>query len=435
MIRTVADFLEKLKSVGLEQINEKASNIVHRPTIGNIYEGLSKELLEKAIFQELDISIVKNCFIQSASRGMSHEMDVMIVTGEGQNIPYTDQYVYAPEQIIAVVQVKKKLFRDDIQSSFKNLKNACAVNEPRETDNYVVDLLRDSYKSILGRDLPDSNKLDKYSEQEQLFYHGLLMESFHPLRIVLGYFGYKDEYGLREGFVKMLESQTSSTEEPLPGFGAFSFPNLIICGNSSIIKNVGMPGAIPLNNTKYYWPVLQSSPHNAMYQLVELIWTRLAYKYQISADIFGDDHDLQVVHPFMDCYAQKINSEQHGWAYRYRALSADQLNVPLKNIPYSPTDLNDVQCSVMRLLMNKGQIDFVNDREFRTYLSKNDYSTDQLITELKQLRMIYLEANIIKPLPDQFAFVFTPDGRILAGENRSGELDHWMMKHKDLFQK
>ena len=56
MIETVTDFLEEFKKVSLEKIKKDQSNISHRPTIGNIYEGLTAEILNKAIFKNLNPS-------------------------------------------------------------------------------------------------------------------------------------------------------------------------------------------------------------------------------------------------------------------------------------------------------------------------------------------------------------------------------------------
>jgi hypothetical protein len=108
MINTVADFLEAFKSKSLEIIDSKEKNISHRPTIGNIYEGLTAEILNKSVFKEFNIKIVSNSFIFNDSGKISNEMDCMVVCGDGEKISFTDQYKYHIRDVIAVVQVKKR---------------------------------------------------------------------------------------------------------------------------------------------------------------------------------------------------------------------------------------------------------------------------------------------------------------------------------------
>lgn len=83
MIETVSDLLEQIRDKGIQQIIEKDSDVKHRPTIGNIYEGLTKEMLNKAVFKGLGISVVLNSFIYNDSGAVSDEMDCMIVVGDG----------------------------------------------------------------------------------------------------------------------------------------------------------------------------------------------------------------------------------------------------------------------------------------------------------------------------------------------------------------
>ncbi len=56
MIKTVSDFLNKLR----EKENEllKKQNIKHRPTIGDMYEGLTKNLLGMAFPEKISLDIL-----------------------------------------------------------------------------------------------------------------------------------------------------------------------------------------------------------------------------------------------------------------------------------------------------------------------------------------------------------------------------------------
>ena len=70
-----------------------------------MYEGLTAEVLNKSIFGDLNLKVVKNSFIV----GCKTEFDVLLVEGDGEVIPYTERFYFRPEQVIAVIQVKKNL--------------------------------------------------------------------------------------------------------------------------------------------------------------------------------------------------------------------------------------------------------------------------------------------------------------------------------------
>lgn len=50
MINTIKDLLESLRLQGINEISA-FSDIKHGPTIGDMYEGLTKEMMDKAIFK------------------------------------------------------------------------------------------------------------------------------------------------------------------------------------------------------------------------------------------------------------------------------------------------------------------------------------------------------------------------------------------------
>ncbi|MDB5226389.1 MAG: hypothetical protein JWN78_582 [Bacteroidota bacterium] len=57
MIVTVSDLLEQFRDYALKKIGNDESDITHRTTIGNIYEGLTKELLNKSVFEGLKLKL------------------------------------------------------------------------------------------------------------------------------------------------------------------------------------------------------------------------------------------------------------------------------------------------------------------------------------------------------------------------------------------
>ena len=85
-----------------------AQKITHTVTIGNMYEGPTRELLDKAISSALDLSVAHG-LIEDAHGDQSREIDCMLVDGPGREIPHTTRRIYALADVVAGVEVKKSL--------------------------------------------------------------------------------------------------------------------------------------------------------------------------------------------------------------------------------------------------------------------------------------------------------------------------------------
>ena len=99
MLNTVSDLLQKL----LEKEKEilKSQQITHPGIIGDMYEGLAKNILDKALFKGLNLS-VKAGFVRGDDGRLSRQIDCMIVEGDGEQIPNTNHYIYDFENVIAI---------------------------------------------------------------------------------------------------------------------------------------------------------------------------------------------------------------------------------------------------------------------------------------------------------------------------------------------
>lgn len=372
MIETIADFLQEFKNTSIERIKREHSDITHRPTIGNIYGGLTNELLSKSVFAGLDLRIVQNSFIYNESGVISPEMDCLIVTGNGVKIDFTNQYKYHIKNVIAVFQVKKKLYKADLDSSYQNLKSVINISEPREPEEYIGRLHIGAYEGMTGKPYPTRERKDRFTERDHSIYYCLLMEAFYPLRIVIAYSGYKDEYAFREGFLDLLQEVTK--ERPAKGYSPFSLPNLMICGNSSIVKMNGMPYAAKFSDQDFYWHLLASSHKNPFYYLLQILWTRLSYMFKLPLDIFGDDSHLDAFHPFLFCKDSRV-SDVYGWEYKSVYLSKDRLAQPLKDKEFVPAEIDETQGATLLLLVNKGEVE-VNGKDFVQILKRHNLNSD-----------------------------------------------------------
>ncbi len=427
MISTVADLLENFKKHALSKIECEDQNITHTVAIGDNFEGLTAELLNKAIFKDLKLKMVERSFVYNDSGVMSNELDCMLVVGEGERMSFANRYKYHIKDVIAVIQVKKNLYANDIIDSFDNLRSIIKVSEPRDADSFVGVLHRDAYKLLTLKELPDKERRSRFTDREDHIYAYIAMEAFYPLRIIIGYYGYTTEHGFREGFVKKIEE--ISKNGPVRGYGPNSFPSLIICGNTTIIKNNGMPMGIPLTNEDFYFHILMSSNGKSMYHLLELIWTRLAYKFGISAKIFGDSFALETVHPFLSCKEKQIDQDNWGWEYLYHTWTKEELSkAPVLKL-WEPIEIDRQKYLILNDLLRVGTIDLHSDEQFRKFIDTEKLDAERIIQELSESHLVYVDEGKLRLLVDQLCMVETPEGKIFAGENKCGEMASYFCKH------
>jgi len=119
MLRTVAEVLREFANEEKSRLD--SFKLDHGPTIGKMYEGLTSDILDRAIPEEIGLRIV-NGIIYNDSGEMTGEIDCMLVEGDGIQIPHTDSYKWHIKDVICVFEVKKTLYSKDLSDSFLHLK-------------------------------------------------------------------------------------------------------------------------------------------------------------------------------------------------------------------------------------------------------------------------------------------------------------------------
>jgi hypothetical protein len=293
----------------------------------------------------------------------------------------------------------------------------------------MVKIHQHAFKALEGRDLPHPDQVENLPDNEKIIYHFLRLQAFWPLRISLSYYGYKSEFGLREAFVNNIESKIMKPgDEPSKGYGPISFPDLIISGNNTIIKNIGMPFGIPFVKDDFYWMLFCSWHNNPSYFLLELIWTRLSYKFGISSQIFGDDFQSDPIHPLLWAKDRKINENKWGWEYKYHAISRKGLNIKFDSEPWRPVEINMSEWVILMQIINNGYREL--NKQLEDFLKSKNYSTQQLIDHLTNTRVLYVEDNKLYLLIEEPIIQSGKDDKIYVGENANGEMYSWMMKNR-----
>lgn len=412
MIDTVADLLNEIIKKEKEKIKE-FEIITHGPTIGDMYEGLTKNVLEKAMFKNLDIRVVSG-FIVNGDEQLSNETDCMIVEGEGKNIPNTDKYVYEYSKVIAVIEIKKTLYSEEILDAYQKM---LKVYEISEKELFSMEAFRTSYRSIVSKELPSYEEAETSEDNERMIYHSLLVQHLIPLRIILGFDGYKNEFTLRKGFLDYLSKNLGKK-----GYSPVSFPDLIVCGSNSLLKLNGLPYAEPINE-KNEWLIYGSSPNNPIKIILEYIWTRMTYKYSLSSDIFGEDLVGEIIHPLLKTKIAMKKGTPIGWNFTSIDLTLSQLNKAPKNVEWSPIELTDDEAILMNILCENNPLP-LNTQYLKTLPIK---LKNEIIKGLKNKKLINTNSKTIYLLTNKCKVV-TLKGKWFAAEDNSGRFMRWIQK-------
>lgn len=415
MIVTISDFLQTLIKKEKEIIKEYEI-IKHGPTIGDMYEGLTTHFLEIAMFKGLDIRIVAGK-IKNDNGDFSNEIDCMIVEGEGEKIPYTNKFIYEYSQVIAVIEVKKTLYLDEIKDSYEKMKNIYSISDYKLESSKG---LRDAFRQIVKKELPNYSDLKKLSFEEEMIYHTLLNHEIMPVRIALGYYGYKSEFALREAFFSYLTDNVQSK-----GFSPVVFPDLIISGDSSLLKLHAMPYIGPID-VEGYWNFYGSTQDHPIRILLELIWTRLSYKYSISSDIFGEDLEQEVINQFLRCKAVR-QGEAMGWEVRYELIEKHDLSNKPSTHEWMPEEVTDQEAVLLMMLCNYGTLK-ANDEPLEDYDLYNEKSLEEVIQSLQVRGLAYQDEEEIGLLTDECQVV-TARGKWYVADNKSGRFSNWLMRN------
>jgi hypothetical protein len=420
MIRTIADLLESFRSSEAELLDQQ--EIKHAPTIGAMYEGLTREILNKVLPDDANLKVTSG-FIVSEEGTYSKQIDCMLVMGEGKPIPHTESYVYDIKNVIAVVEVKKRLYAGELNSAYRNLHSIYTMPS---YDAFIWTLFRDAYTNTVLALPPYFSDLHELPLWQQHMYHTLLKEAVLPVRVVLGYHGFATEFAFRQALIDYIDEHVNRLGQ---GYTPAAFPNLLISNGYSIIKLNGMPylGTIGDGNL---WTFLASFSGNPMIPLLELIWTRLSYGHGLSGSVFGDDSETEAVRPLLLARAED-HGDRTGWYYEYVPIPPEALENAPTSGEWKPVTLNQIQADIIASLLIKGEIG-LGDSDLQEYIEDQRCTTEELIAELRKTGLVGVEDDSLILLTKQLKMAILPDGSFVADEDSTGRFTNWVQRHYDL---
>lgn len=422
MIETISDLLKALADTENQKLKEL--DITHPPTIGCMYEGLTATILNKSLFAGLNLVIGKSCFI----KGCHTEFDIILADGEGDPIPFTNKYTFNPQQVLAVIQVKKTLYSKDLRDSYENLMRIPDIYVSVPPEDYMMRIATDSIHHTLRKSVKDYNN-GLLTIEEEYVYHTLVTQAQLPVTIAIGYNGFKTEHSLRESFIDYLNDKISTPTNRHKRYGPNNFPSLVICGNNSIIKLAGTPFNSPIREGEEWWDFTGSSHYNPMYYFLESIWTKLSYKYGLPPDIFGEDLFTPKITPFLSCKVRRTEEGMIGWEYLYHGHTHKDLNSINGSVEWQPVFLNEIQYRIMNCLLVDGELEFNKIPKLQTDAVNFGYqSLETLIKSLCDTGLVAQDGNKLVLITNKCQ-VLMIGKHFIAADNNSGRLDNWLMKH------
>lgn len=321
MIRTVSDFLVAVRDTALAEI-DRSRPVGHPGMIGDMYEGLTRELLARSVFADFDLRVVQGKVL-GPDGTLSDQLDCMVVVGEGEQLPYSPHFIYPLDQVLAVIEVKKTLYKGTLGDAHQNLLSVVDRSELRAIrGNQIVP----AFRAVSGTAIHSVSDVDTMSALHQQTYNSLVGDVLLPLRVALGYQGFVSEFTLREGFWRYLESKrTIDFSTPIRAFSPFALPNLVIASDSSLVKLNAMPYA--LRRQQDEWMLYGSIPGQSLLVLLELLWHRIASHFDVTLDVFGEDLEIEQLNPLLSARVGIAPSGQLGWIYELGHIPSRTLKV------------------------------------------------------------------------------------------------------------
>lgn len=421
MIRTVADFLHQLMDAEVARLD--ALDLKHGPTIGDMFEGLSADLLRRAVPERLGLQIVEG-FITDGLGGRSGQVDCMLVRGNGEPIPYTNAFVWPVKDVIAIFEIKKTLYYDDLVDAFtklravKDLDRAYKVSLRNQVGSVDIRSAQRAFAETTRLVAPSYDALSALSLTHQLIFHTLVSEQLGPVGVVVGYHGYASEKAFRASLVKHLGEHMN-----MKGYGPGSFPQLMISGRYSLGKANGQPYSVRVDGD--WWPFYFSSRVKPLLLLLEYVWTRLDSQFGIGG-LWGEDLTVERLSPFLLTQAAE-EAGRLGWRYEWVDLDEAELAGSDDFEPWEPVFLSTEQFVVITRLCSGHRVVF-DDDEFLGYLGEQGIDPAEFRAGLLNTGLVAMNGREMELITDRCQTATLPDGRFIAAEDNTGRLTRWIAR-------
>lgn len=410
MIKNVASLLEAV--LDREQKVLDVFDIKHPPTIGDMYEGLTRSTLDLAVPEEAGLRVTHG-FVRDGDGRTSKQIDCMVVMGDGEPVPHTDAEVCGIDSVLAVIEVKKSLYSSKIAEGYANLLSVMGLKNA-QVPGHLGKSVRRRFQAITRS--PLAGEISAMPPQEQHLYHLLVVEMARPVRVLLGYHGFKSEKTFREGVVGHVESLAGK-----PGHGPMGLPHLIMNREYAIGKGNGMPwlGVWDLEGN---WPLLCSTGGRPTAQLLlEVVWGRLCDRGIVGPTVFGDDRQVEVWNRLVDA---RLDESGLGWNYTTWEAEPVRPATIEEDRKWVPHKISKTQVTALMFMGQRGDLEPDSDVP-----PEERDTVKRALLELREMGLVgesFERPGVWVHLADKCDVVWTPEGESYAAENNTGRLTRWL---------
>lgn len=439
MIEKTHELLEEILKRGLKE-SEKFDEVRHTGIIGEMYEGLTDKILNATIFKEFNLRVVKGV-IRYQNMELSTQIDCMIVIDESLTETDLSKNVICPiENVIAIVEVKKNLYQKELHDSIEkmlDITNKINVREllKMKKANLRMGDLINSYENIADQKIYDLSDLSDNMEKHNNHLFNLLLNDAHlPLRIIIGYNGFKKERSFGQSFINVTDELG---EKLINGKWPTNGPNLVICKKFSAIKLNGMPYYMKNSNKNTHTDEVEMRTYGTHDRepflcLLHILYTRLAFIYHREVGenelcinrrvLFGtSSNDIKLI-PLMNMkiiLTPKCISE--GTNYKEEYYNEIRSKSKKKDYVWEPKYISEDCYNILKLIIdNNGKIE---EDSLNTIVESHKFSA--LIEELTKLKLVYkFDKNIF--WRKKFSILRLKDGKFAAGSDEDDEFLEWI---------
>lgn len=417
MINVVADLLQSF--VGDELRIMDAHPITHGPTIGDMYEGLSEEVLARAIPGDLGVKVVTG-FAANGRGAISKQIDRMLVVGTGEQIPNTNAFLWPAKDVIAAIEVKKNLVSKEITkaianlSSFRGIEQSALNDQSEVPDWYDHKRLVRCVGQVTRTHIHSLNWAD-YDVATRMIGAALFVDQFAALRIVLGFHGHRTEHGFRAALGKTFMEHLRSAARFM------SLPHLIIGGRFSLVKANGRPYYTPGAGAGSWIPYF-TTPANPLMVLLEMIWTRLDERFGLG-NPWGEDLTCEVGRGFMKA-TPRVVEDKDTWELQMVVGAASDLNSTPIFQPWEPLEVTLEVASALMLIATNGALSR-EDSSLIEMSSSTGVNPGEFVEQLLATGLVSEGPSGIILHARQLVTAHLPDGRIVAADDPTGRLARW----------
>lgn len=410
--------------VNEEKIILNTSPVTHPVLIGQMYEGLTKDILDKIDLSHHELKVVSG--IIRAGEFQSGEIDCMIVMGNGDKIPYTDKFYYSIDKVVAVFEIKKNLFSREINDAYQHLdevfqlsKINCQLKQDAGTLNFDTTRAAHEFLNLFAKWPPRYEDNSSLPLHQRVIYHSLVRDWLSPLRIAIGYNGFKSEEALRKGVIKIYDNK-----ELMSGYGVQNMPNLMISDGYSIIKTNGMPYKGSWEEEKG-WCWLASSDTNPILLIMELLFDRVQLLLGIKPER-GMDQKEEVLYPLAFGKVVVQDDKVKGWS-----IGCVEAKIPLREnsqTEWAPLELSLSEKEFLKLVHEYGP-QYLRTSRLNSFLSR--HGIEDIFHFTQSLRY----ARVILVMDDQFSIcsgdwaVAKVNGVFYCGDNAGDRFKNWVWLH------